>query len=422
VVAAGAFTKYSFARSLRAGDSRRFAVNLKEDRDEEIRSAVSCSRNPIELLDYFEREARGKRYYSYKDYSLTLVLRALGANIKYRTKTKMPSRDSIVRGVIQAVSDATPFSVHRRDISSFYENVPLNSLHDQLLNSPLLSPTARHVLEEFFNTHCNGSVTGLPRGVSLSAILAEVVMQPLDRVLRSHPDIYRYFRFSDDMLILTYRHDVDVDSILTDVLPTSFSLNPKKMDSLHFKNEKKASGFQTFDYLGYDFAISNKVDRDPPAPRAIAVSIADKKIRRFKSRLILSFKFLKKNGDAAIFMDRVRFLASNYTVSRTGINYRGRKKSVNSGVYFNYRLCRNADVSAGLPRYEDKLAELDRFVQFMAFSPNSEFSGVVASKLSYIRKADLRKISFAKGYAEPMMMRVRANRISRIKAVWAYGS
>lgn len=438
-VSAAAFSPYSFARCLKAGDSSRFGIDLKTEKDAEIRKAIDCAREPdVALVAYSELKIGGKSCVFYADYAPTLVLRSLASNVRYRTRIKMPSRDGIVRGVIQTAEDATPMAIFRRDLESFYENIPLEPIKSLLLNSPTLSPKAVKVLESFLEVHCHGKARGLPRGLSLSAVLAELAMQDFDHAIRSNAKVHRYFRFSDDILIFSHDLGMDVDALLSNLLPCGLAINNKKKSQIILSGDEKErrspprganpgshsnrdrSDYRSFEYLGYDFHLSTKVDKKDCRPRSVSVCIADSKINKMKSRIVLSLKSFKKTGHTNLLVDRLRFLTSNYGVTRTGVNVRGPKKRVNSGIHFNYRLCRNGEDSSHVPQYEDSLKKLDGFIQSLLFSSRSEFSPLVAAKASGQQVSVLRSLSFLRGYQVPMMVRFRPQHIGLIKAAWTY--
>jgi hypothetical protein len=372
------------------------------------------------MSDYNEILAGGKPCVSYSDYPMTLVLRALTNNLRYRSKVQMPNREEIVRGVTQAISEATPMAIHRRDVTSFYESVPLTGLKSELLDSALLSPRARNVLKEFFNIHCGGAEVGLPRGLPVSAVLAELVMRRYDEQIRAHPGIYRYYRFSDDILIFAHDLRLDVDKMLTSILPTQFKLNPAKLSSIVLSGiDAKTHPYKSFEYLGYDFHLSN-VAVEKGAQRAYSICIAESKIKKLKSRVILSAKRLKADGDANLFMDRIFFLTGNYRVARSRINIRAPKRRVKSGIYFNYRHSVESDDHPLLPRNSVRLKEMDGFLYSLLWGKKSEFHQVMNQKLSVVNRRNLRKAGFYKGFERALMRRFRPARIREIKAAWAY--
>lgn len=332
----------------------------------------------------------------------------------------MPNRDEIVRGVCQAISEATPMAIHRRDVTSFYESVPLIGLKQELLNSALLSPRARSVLKEFFDIHCLNGTVGVPRGLPVSAVLAELMMRACDERIRAHPGVYRYYRFSDDILIFSHDRKLDVDVMLSTILPPELKLNPDKRRSITLSGvDARSHPYKSFEYLGYDFHISNE-PIEKGLERPISICIARSKIKKIKSRVILSAKKLKADGDASLFIDRIHFLTGNYRVARSRINVRTPKRRVRSGIYFNYRHCVENPSHPHLPSNAVALKELDGFLYSLLWSPRSEFYQVIDRRLSVVGKRSLRRSGFFKGFDHGLMRHFRPDRIRQIKAAWAY--
>lgn len=421
-MSASAFSPYSFSRALRAGDSSRFGVDLKANKAGELAKAAACARDPSALSTYQEIRLGSKEGVAYSDYAVTLVLRSLASNIRYRTGIRMPSRDSIIKGVLQSVRDATPMAIFRRDITSFYESLPLAPIRSGLISTSLLSPMANRVLSEFLDVHCRGNSHGLPRGVSLSAVLSEYVMQDFDQHVLLHPEVYRYFRFADDILIFSYSQSLDVDSFLNRILPDGLALSPKpeKRANVLLPDQKGVGGFKEFDYLGYDFSLSRKVDREGSTRRNVSAVIAKSKLKRIKTRVIMSLKSFMQNRNMRLLIDRLRYLCSNFAVRRSGLSVQGPKRTIKSGIYYNYRHCVNSEFDAVLPKFEDGLKRLDGFMQNLLFAPSSEFRSAIAARATAAQRQSLKSLSFLAGFQVPMMVKFNSERLAAIKSAWAY--
>lgn len=414
-----AFSKQAFARALRAGDSDRFDIDLKAEKDTQVALAIQCAEDPSGLANFNDICVGGKPCVCYSDYPTTLVLRALASHVQHRTRIKMPNRDSIVRGVVQVLSDATPMAVFRRDLTSFYESIPLAPLKGALLENALLGPTATKVLEKFFEVHCGESTRGVPRGLSLSAVLAELALQEFDREIRTHASIHRYFRFSDDLFIVSFDLSFDVDALITRALPDGLRLNPRKRQTARLSNEEAARCL-TVEYLGYAFNILS-ISGNTKAKRPISVTIADKKIKKLKSRVILTLKAFSKDHNSALLLDRLRFLSSNFGVPRAGMSAFRKRKRIRAGIFFNYHLCHNSAHDA-LPRFQDGLKGVDGFLQSLLFSSNSEFSASVASHCPPAIQAKLKALSFSRGFEVPMMARFPLPHMHEIKSAWLHAA
>jgi len=344
-MSASAFTEFSFKRALKAGDSRRYDVKLKVDKDAAIEDAIFTSSDPNFLTQYDEVYRKGKRYVIYRDYSSVLVLRALANNISYLLKLVNPDRDHLVKGIQQSLVDATPMIVHRRDIAAFYESIPIKPLQQALLDAPILTPNSRAILAKFFEIHSTDG-TGLPRGTPLSAVLAEVSIQHFDLRMQKHCDIYRYFRYSDDILVFSHNLHLDFDKLVDEALHPAFALNDKKESETQL-GYQKLPPTKSFEYLGYNFDIeSGQIPKY--VKRDFSTTISQTKLNKIKSRIYLSFNSFSKDGNFPLLIDRIKFLSGNYRIMRNRINHKAPRKMVRAGISFSYRRCHDAHENRAL--------------------------------------------------------------------------
>jgi hypothetical protein len=118
------FSSKALSGLVRAGDAFQFNIDLKDDRDLIISSAsdtiMSGSAN---IESYSSTIIRGKKCISYSEYSTHLLLRAISRYLQKRFRISLPSRDRIVRGVVETLLDGSPLFAIRRDITSFYESI-----------------------------------------------------------------------------------------------------------------------------------------------------------------------------------------------------------------------------------------------------------------------------------------------------------
>ncbi|MDB5495952.1 MAG: putative reverse transcriptase, partial [Phenylobacterium sp.] len=247
----------AFARVIRAGDSQRFEIDLKLHRESLLNDAVAfAGAKPASLPTPHATVLRGKPCVSYSDFSTHLILRAIARHLQRRLKISLPNRDRIVRGVIESLMDATPMYVMRRDITSFYESIPLGSLRETLLFDTASSAQVRAFLRVYFEQHCSGKICGLPRGIGLSAVLAEIAMRRFDQRVREIPGVYKYFRFSDDMIIFSYRPASDLAPLVADAVPEPMQFNKTKSYDVCLADPKNSTSEVGFEFLGYRFDVS----------------------------------------------------------------------------------------------------------------------------------------------------------------------
>ncbi|WP_218018162.1 antiviral reverse transcriptase Drt3a [Sphingomonas azotifigens] len=425
----GIFTFKRLSRLVRSGDSQRFGLELEKDGETIVgQIATNAAARLISMSAFVTAKVKKKDCVAYNAYPENLVLRAIANYIARRFKVITSSRDRIVRGVTEALYDRTPIYVIRRDLSSFYETIPLEPVRSRLLYDTAISRTIRHYLKEFYDTHCAGKTHGLPRGIGLTTILVELAMEPFDRDIRAIPGVYRYFRYSDDMLIFAFKDQAGVAKKIDDAIANlpGMKFNASKSDMKSFDGEmnpldaKKqpipAPSTASFDFLGYSFKAEQRVRRDKP--RVVWLSIAEKKVKLIKTRIFLSLKAFEENGDSQALVDRLCVLSGNYRINRRGVHAIRRSRFIYAGIYYNYWRCGEYRNGNHVPTTPDCLSDIDNFMHGFLSGKASPFGAKIAATLTPAQKARLKRLSFARGFEGKRMVRIPFNRFSKLKAIW----
>jgi hypothetical protein len=401
---------------MRGGDSRRFNINIKKDRETILTAAVNlATTESFDFSIFYKAKIKSKSCISLKDYSKNLILRSISSYLAKRHFLVQKNRDRIVKDVIESLCDSTPMYIIRRDISSFYESLPIAKARRFLLNDAFIPNRIRKCLESFFNAFCYGDY-GVPRGAGLSAVLAEISMHDFDHQVRNIEGVYKYFRYSDDILIFSYLPTAEISSKIESILPTGLVFNPKKHDDVSVNNKNKDSRHRRyFEYLGYKFSFSDYCGDNKP--REVAVSIADRKLSKIKSRIILSLKHFTRDSNFNILLDRLRFIASNYYAYRRGASKIKNSAYVKSGIYYNYHLCGKYTGEKTKPHNCSELKSLDAFYHHLLFSKNSEFSAKILARGAH-EISKLKEISFYKGYIKKMTIKFSTTKVHQIKEAW----
>ena len=325
------------------------------------------------------------------------------------------NRDEIVLGVIRALNDAGPMYIIRRDISSFYETIPIQPIKERLSLDTSISKIAREFLKQFFEHYCPKDV-GVPRGLAISATLAELSLQEFDHAVQRLPGVYRYFRFSDDILLFCFKSPNETMAAMEDALPPGMQFNKLKSSILAITNLSKNAIAVNFEYLGYKFSFSDAAKGDKP--KNVTVSISQRKISKLKSRIILSLKRYAKDKDYALLRDRIRFLSGNYRVRRFGISAVKTTSHIKSGIYYSYRQC--GTYAAHRIESHDcrELKELDGFYFSLIKSTKSQFFWLLKARLTAQQYNELLAISFFQGFNKRMTGRFAPHSVRDIKAAW----
>lgn len=197
--------------------------------------------------------------YSYrKGYTVEKAVFAFGKYIRRHLKK---NKNVKVRGLY----------VIRGDVKSYTDNIPLDEaspLWKQLSEKSTLPLTFLKQLLRFRVKEENGaewsSVKGIPLGISLTPVIANTYLAPLDEKMGTLPGGF-YARYGDDLL---FAHEDLSTALLAKKLIESelhklrLSFNQKKVRNLYFTGNGKPGNWestQTVEYLGYQITFRGEV-------------------------------------------------------------------------------------------------------------------------------------------------------------------
>jgi len=416
------FSVSAFKRAARYSDSLRFKGTFIQSPTEISQAADRA------LIEFASQRAvitvyvRGNACVDYAEYHDHLIYRSITRFIARRFRIRPLSRDRIVKGVIESLSDATPMYIIRRDIRKFYESIPTDSLKDRLVYDTTIPSAAREHLKCFFAQHCPGSI-GIPRGIGLSAALSELYMESFDRAVKHLPGVYRYFRFADDILIFSYKPTELLEHALTRIVKEhGLTFNPIKSKTISIdvkfkKNMPPLPG--QLEYLGYDFSFERTYGYANRMPRRIDVSIAAAKLNRLKSRLILSIKSFCRDGNFSLLHDRLRILTGNYRIPREAAEPNTPRRYVNAGIYYNYRYCGTySNGMVATPGSGQRLKQLDGFYFSLVRGNGAPLAKALRAKATAGQLGRLRALSFHRGFTQRISVQLKSDRLREIKGVW----
>src|SRR5690554_5100620 len=232
----------------------------------------------------------------------------LQENIKKTYKVKQSDRDAIISQLIAILGDPFPKHIIRTDISSFYESIDRTKLQNKIDSKPQLSLASRKLIKKVLMDYksLTGSTKGIPRGIGISAYLAELYMKETDEKIKSLPNVIYYTRYVDDIIVVfspspdgtTPNHISEVKTIIEDV---GLILNSDKTNAIDFRNGNNFS----FDYLGYKFKYSS----------GLKVGISNNKIEKYRQRITSSFDVYQRGHKGRnarkMLINRIRFLTGN---------------------------------------------------------------------------------------------------------------
>lgn len=415
------FNARSLERQIRKSDF----TKLKQLRDANYRASQiekSCDRSKY-LLSSFDsfklNKIRGKTVCKVAKYSDELFLRKLNNNLIELAKIRSIDRDSIIERIKTILKEGTEYRIYRLDIKSFYESIPTAILIEKIDRIKHLStPTKAHI-QALLSTYAATGNSGVPRGLSISATLAEVLMRDFDEAVRSHPNTYLFSRYVDDIIIISNGEENKRKFIrwIKTTLPTGLILNSKKQTTkeracLHkesynkyFINNNLTS--INFEFLGYEFTVTDPHKDHKKTPRTVSLDIAQSKVKKIKTRLIKSLIDFNKTKDMDLLDSRIAFLCTNFSVIDAD---RDRKRL--AGIHHNYH---QVD-----PAHSKALPDLEKYLTKIISSGQGSICDEFFTITSSAQRRRLLRWSFIRGFTEKKYLSFSKNKLSDIKRCWAY--
>ena len=331
-------------------------------------------------------------FYFLEEIPQKLILRKLNDNIKRIYKDEQANRKFIIQQVKTLLNENAPFWIIKTDIKSFYESIDREKIFKKLKNDAMLSYYSVLLLKKIFENSNIKSSPGLPRGMNISSTLSEIYMRKFDRWIQRHSDVYYYARFVDDIIIFISNNESALDlynSLNTNLEKLSLEINTTKTELIEGatfriidkKYEKKAV-HNKIEYLGYQFYLDKT---EPKRENKLRISIADKKVKKIKTRIISSYVDFIKNQDFDLLKKRIKFLTGNYGISKSTDG-----SILKAGVFFNYTHLNNLEV----------LKELNVFHKKVIYSKQGSLGIRLNAILTLGQRDILKKNCFVAGHTK----------------------
>ena len=257
------------------------------------------------------------------------VIKQLQSNLNRLYGVKQANRHDLVCQVRDTVNGRFPYEIVRTDISSFYESIDRKTLLGKLDGDHLLSPSSKTFIKQVLKAYGALAATdvGIPRGVGISAYLAELYLRSIDREIRQISGLVLYCRYVDDILVVfarppTGKHSGPYKDLIVKILTKGgLTHNIKKTNEF----DLGAQGNIKFEYLGYRFLLANKKCLIKPSAAKVA---------KYKRRLNASFQeyvltspFNSRRAYRTL-VSRIKFLTGNTRLSNS-------KSNAVTGIYYN---------------------------------------------------------------------------------------
>lgn len=321
------------------------------------------------------------------------VIKQLQRNFSRIYKVKQANRHELVCQVRDMLGNEFPFELVRTDISSFYESIDRKRILEKIDSDQLLSPASKNYIKQILVSYGvnSGTEVGVPRGVGISAYLAEFYLRPIDDAIRAIPGLVLYCRFVDDIVAFFARPPVGNNlGSYRDLITCIFGKNGLA------HNAAKTCEFsfpsltpQYFEYLGYKFSKVAGVCEIGPSTR---------KVQKYRIRMNAAFaeywldRSVRPRRAYRELIWRVKFLTGNTRLSNN-------KSSAVTGIYYSNSIA----------------TDLASFKQL-----DLELEGLIEKLNSNSLKEKLRNLNFTSGFQQRRYHNFSTRELQVIVRAWKY--
>ena len=373
--------------------------SLKEKKEEQLNAELQKISEKVIATDFKIELTKNdipneKPLYLVKDSpEHYFTIKQVQANVARSFVVKQSNRFEIISQVKVLLNDDFPKYVLRTDVDNFYENILHERLLEKINENHILSPFSRKLLRQILCKYkeLSGSDKGIPRGVGVSANLAELYMRDIDRAIMSLGGISYYARYVDDIIIIftptlndrDREYLKDVKGIVEDKF--KIKLNDSKTFTFDLRNGKQQCELE---YLGYKMFFGDG---------KIKTKLTEKKVIKYKSRVDSTFssyanlsKINEKEARKTL-VKRLRFLTGNTRLKNN-------KNNILVGIYHS-----NSQLTE-----KDDLTSLDDYLRNKI---NNEI------KITPLQDR-LRKYSFRDGFDSKRFSAFKTHELQKIMKAW----
>ena len=319
-----------------------------------------------------------------------LILRKLYKNIRRLYSVRQADRNAIVKQMISLLSENVNMWVVRLDVRHFYESIDRYAIINKLVDDARLSYHSLVLLQSLFNNPVVATGHGLPRGLGISAVMAELFLKYFDLEIKRVEGVYYYARFVDDIIVFC-SSEKSRDEVMecADVNLHTLGLQLNRDKSYTWCPNQR---YPELTYLGYTFHKKGK---------QLSVTIAKKKLNVIKTRITRSFVRYAKDHQYEMLKHRIKFLTGNFTLYQ-----KDTLAPIKVGIFFNYKYA--TDISG--------LDDIDRYYQKLLHCRTSKLG--VRAALSKNELKPLEKYSFRFGYEHHVNHHFTIEQMTTIKNCW----
>jgi hypothetical protein len=310
-----------------------------------------------------------------------------------QTRRQMSDRNILTRQLATALENTKCKIVIRSDIKNFYESIEHSKVRTLLREHYQLSRTAYTYVDQLLTGYAKevGSSKGIPRGMAISARIAEIYMSNMDQHVNMD-GIIMYLRYVDDIVIVANalpglpslsQHKTRLEEIAAS---HGLALNTDKTKA--FETPSSTNFKSNVDFLGYDYELTE---------HGVTLDISQKRFERYKKRVQISLDaHLKQNTNRSYLMlyERMRYLTGNTRLSNN-------RRQALIGIYYS---------NSSLPQISNRILALDAFTKHL----------IQKNIVDLQRAKQLTQMSFGEGFQRRTFSTFSPRRISRIVKVWKH--
>lgn len=398
---------------IRHYDRARFQLNGVVDEEIQAAKALEVCAQGFRTLNPAKHQVAGKTVFEIKDLPHLLVLRKLGANLRTATRSQQGDREVAVQRLRALMSEGVYLDVHKLDVKSFYESIDLDALIAKISEDPRIPQRTISLVIDFLNFFRRSGYHGVPRGIGISAALAEYVMEGFDNSMSKQGGVHFYNRYVDDVIVLSHielKADT-VERIAQNYLFDGLILNKRKFVPINMPFEREKPGKEktyVLNYLGYRISTTAIKPIDARHQRVVDVDLADNKSDRVKTRIVRSFLQYGRDTNWPDLVDRIKLLSCCYNIFD---KQKGVKR--NAGLYCNYRFIDDP--------HSGSIRKIDEFYSRLILGKGCRTARRISANLSKRQKRVLMRYSFQANFSNKKFFHFSPKRIAELRSCWNYG-
>lgn len=381
------------------------------------KNASKSTRNESLSCDLKEIKLHDRSGVVFHSLETELVFRLLSKNLKTCYNIQLNSRQTIIENLISFLEESFTKSIYRFDIQKFYQNIDVHRLLEKIRADGLISNTSLLLIEKLHRTLKSKKIKGLPPGLSICGVLAEIWIKTFDQNMRNVDGVLFFGRFVDDFIAVT---DTKITAShfqkqVNFALPHGLKTHQKGDKKTTIENIGKSGSSnkptRSVSYLGYNFNITNSEDDKDSfvgrKKRKLEILISHDKFSRMKRRLFSTLiSYAKSNRgeeDLKLLRFKLQYLTSNQEVVKS---IDGRKVKV--GIYYNYNKISK----------KQQLSELDNYLLGFAYGKSRLFKSLKLTKFNNAERKAILSHSFLRGFEEKIFYNFSQDMLISIKGGW----